>query len=151
MSPNGVGGGDCGLAGVPSWDPGGVSVSIPMLGADVGCETYSSSNPQIESSCSSCDSSSSGGGGGGGADGDEPKKQGGAASSYIRQEVCPLVAFYADVTRSDLMASHGCSTMWSICVHVSTCPTAPELFCHPCQRHRCAQPSTPLTTSSESG
>ena len=50
MSPSGVGGGDRGLAGVPSWDPGGVSLSIPVLGADVGCETYSSSHPHMDSS-----------------------------------------------------------------------------------------------------
>ena len=50
MSPTGVGGGE--LAGVPCWDPSGVSASIPALGADAGCEIHSSSHPQMESSCS---------------------------------------------------------------------------------------------------
>ena len=93
-SPSGVGGGDRGLAGKPGCDPGGVSVSIPVLGDDVGCETYSSSCPKMDSSCSWFESLSSRGGGG---DGDEPKKQGGAASPYISQVIRPPIAFYADV------------------------------------------------------
>ena len=60
MSRNGVGGGDLGLAGVPCWDLGGVSASIPTLGAGAGCEIHSSSQPQMDSSCSWSDSSSSG-------------------------------------------------------------------------------------------
>ena len=96
MSPNRVGGGDLGLAGVPCWDPGGVSASMPAPGVDAGCEIHSSSHPKMDSSSSWSDSSSSGVGGGG-ADRDEPKKQGGAACSYIRQVVRPTVAFYADV------------------------------------------------------
>ena len=76
MSPNGVGGGDLGLAGVPYWDPAGVSASIPALRADAGCETHSSTHPQTDSSCSWSDSSSTGVGGGGGAMEMSPKSRG---------------------------------------------------------------------------
>ena len=69
MSPNGVNSGDLGLAGVPCWDPGGVSGSIPPLGANAGCEIHSSCHPKMDSSCLWSYSLPSGVCGGGG----EPK------------------------------------------------------------------------------
>ena len=60
----------------------------------------------------------------------------------------PLMPMW-DGMCSHLTASPSCSTRSRILT--PTCFTNPDVFCHLCRRHRCAQPNTPLTTSSESG